>query len=413
MKRKSAVLCGAALAATVLLGAACSSSKSQTGASSTGSSKDTAKAVGTPVKVSFIVDESQAKNVSQAAIRAGIKAAVQRINNSGNGLGGSGHPIDLQTCVTNLDPNQAADCARRAANDPSVVATVGNVLTEDENSIFESAGLPVIPAYPTNAGDFSSPVVFLTNGGSVIAASGSATLAVKDIQAKRVGILNPDYAVSVKNTQFIDATLQALGAPTLIHPVRVPLTASDISSYVASAAQGVDAVLLLLPPGQSQQALLGAQSQGIKVPFVELGLAQTPDLLKSVGAAANGVQVANWFPTSDVEVPGNKQFEADVSAAGETDQSGDAAKSAWLAFQLLDRAAKGLTTLDRSTLLKGLKGATDFDGGGLTPKLDFSKPGPDAKFPRVLNWTYFDAAIKDGKLVSAGSGSLEPIPPTL
>ncbi len=102
-----------------------------------------AVASGEPVKVMMILDESAAVNLFQDSPKAGAQARVDRINAEG-GLGGSGQPVELDFCITDLDPNKALACAQEAADDPSYVAVAGSQSSTTETSpVFEGAGLHI------------------------------------------------------------------------------------------------------------------------------------------------------------------------------------------------------------------------------------------------------------------------------
>lgn len=395
---------GATLLATVLL-PACGSSDSNDSSSSTAASVN--KATGSPVKVMMILDESDAANVHLDEARAGAAARVKRINESG-GLGGSGHPVDVTYCQTKLDPNTANDCARQAAKDPGIVATVGSVVSEDVGGILKSAGLANVMGQPFTAGDFSLPNSFPTNGGA-IAGGGIATIAAKDLGAKKVNCGVVQLPGAQQAVQLQNAALASNGAKPLAKVVQIPVTASDVSSQVSAMADGADAVTTIVSPAQSQQLLLARQQLGIKVPFIGASAAFPSASLKALGPAADDLLLQAFYPTDDVDLPGNTAFKADMKAAGSQDKAGDLAKEDWVSFDLFNYAMKGAKTFTRASVMTALNGVTDYDAGGLTPVLNFSKPGPDPKFPRIHNLSYFFAKIDNGKAVSAGTGKLEPI----
>jgi hypothetical protein len=74
----------------------------------------------------------------------------------------------------------------------------------------------------------------------------------------------------------------------------------------------------------------------------------------------------------------------------------------WMAFDLLDYATGGLEDFTRKSVLDALNNVTDYTGGGITPRLDYSKPGPGGGYPRIHNWTYYPQKIENGQLMTAG-----------
>src|SRR5262245_50409513 len=128
----------ALLAAAVLTLSACTSSgnSSSGGTSAGGGTGNTAS--GTPLKIGIqlpikaVVDYSEAVSAAQGAVRA--------INAAG---GVDGHPLQLETCNTQLNPTQEQACARKMISD-KVVAMVGNANYTAEqtvNDLFKAAGI--------------------------------------------------------------------------------------------------------------------------------------------------------------------------------------------------------------------------------------------------------------------------------
>ncbi len=110
------------------------------------------------------------------------------------------------------------------------------------------------------------------------------------------------------------------------------------------------------------------------------------------------------MPTDDFSSPGNKQYLTDFEASGaDAGLNGDA-RSAYVAIDLVDFAAKSAATIDRAGILDALNGVGNALGVQLTPTLDFTKPGPNPAFPRMFNLSFFHATVKDGQFASAGDG---------
>ncbi|MGW6729691.1 ABC transporter substrate-binding protein [Nocardia sp. NPDC055029] len=406
MKTSRLSSAAAVLLATAMI-AACSGT-SDTSSDGQAPPANAVKATGSPVKVMMVLAESDAANIHLDEARAGANARVKRINEVDNGLGGSGHPVEIVFCTTNLDPNIANNCARQAANDPSIIAVIGSSVTDDITQTLSDAGLANVPAIPTTAGDFTSPISFPTNGGVVTGFGAQGAIAVRDIKAKEVAYGTIQLPNALQGVAIVNQSLESNGAAPLANVVQVPLTASDLTSQVSSMAENADAVLLAVTPTMASQMMLARQQLAISVPFVAATVNFTVDSLKGLGAAAEGMRLAAYYPTEDIELAGNSQFVTDMKANGSTKFVGDLAKADWVAFDLFNEAAKGLQTLDRATVLGALKAVSGYDAGGLTPKLDFTKPGANPAFPRLVNLDYFSAVVKNGKVVSGGSGEFEP-----
>jgi ABC-type branched-subunit amino acid transport system substrate-binding protein len=137
-----------------------------------------------------------------------------------------------------------------------------------------------------------------------------------------------------------------------------------VSPQVTAVAQGADAVVSDVAPAQNQQVLAARTQLGISAPFLTATGVLSNDAVKSLGPSAEGIKLASALPTDDVQLPGNTTYLADMKAL-RAQHYGDAAKMAWVSIDLLNTAVKGLTTLNRSTILAALNRVTSYDAGGL------------------------------------------------
>ncbi len=373
-----------------------------------------AKATGKPVKVMVILDESESQGLVFDTARAGIKAKVKAIN-AGDGLGGSGRPVKVEYCVTELDPNKDAACARKAADDPSYVAVVGSVtgVGDTVNPILEDAGIPNVGGTAFSQSDGLSPIVFPVMGGLVAATGCQSSILADKAGAEKISVAYADTPGAELGVVLADQTLQPRGL-TVNNQAVVPLGKADISAEVTAIAEGSDGIVTASDGGTAKKIFRTARQLGLDVALAGSGAQQfTPEAIDSLGDAADGVYLALWFATDDTKAPGVKAYLTDMKKAGASAKSDDLAKNSWLALGLLDRAAEGQATIDRATLLGSLEGITDFDTGGLTPVLDFTTPGSffGGAQPRVVNDSCVYGRIKNGKIVSAGKGFVDPFQP--
>src|SRR6266478_1819296 len=120
--------CCVALVGAVTLGlAGCSSSGTQSASTTSAGGKS-------PIKVLMIaVLSNPAFSNPQSAVAA--KAYVKRVNASG---GIHGHPIQLEVCDSNLDPNKETACFQQAVTD-QVAAVVGSFLLDRKSTRLNSS----------------------------------------------------------------------------------------------------------------------------------------------------------------------------------------------------------------------------------------------------------------------------------
>lgn len=380
-------------------GGSSASSGSSASTGNSGSSGATAschQGSGRTVKVLSILDESQALSLYLPDIKAGLTAGVHDINCAG-GLGKAGSPVQLEFCDSEADPNQVTACARKATGDQTYVASVGNQIGEGTpGTLFAQAGLPDLPANVLTPDEATGATVFGTNAG-LMTAVGQAVVACR-LGYKKISEMVIQLPAGAAVTAQEKQVLAQDGCPSIHNSVPVPSTATDVSAEMTTASQGADVMMLHLTPDQGVQAVKVRQQLGLQVPILNEGAVATAESLKSLGSAANGMQLATFLPPASSGTPGDKQFLADMKAVGDSNEVDDNSLAAWTAVDLLATAAKNVTTVNRSTLLQALKATTSFDAGGVTPPLDFAKPGPYATYPRLFNMTVGVGQIKNGQI---------------
>lgn len=363
----------------------------------------TRRASGPPVKVVTIVDASSANNAPQDDLVAGARAAVRTINQVLGGLGVGGHPIELEVVETDLDPATAEAHARRATADPSVVAVAGGlVVSHPIAEIMEEAGLALIPGVPCTKDEYYNPVVFNVNGGHIAMDGGKIDIAQRS-GAVQPGSLTTDIPGIPWFADVHNLTLRHLGLPEEAELIAAPYNVDDITPFVERAARAHDAVMLtLVNNDDTVKAIQARRDLGISVPFIVEGMALTPTELARLGEAGDGLLVASLFPASDADVPGQRAYEQSMRDAGSAQYLGDKSQMTWTAFDLLHHALQGAESITRESVLQSLRSVTAYTGGGITPPIDFSRPGPSAAYPRLFNWTYYPTTVQNGCLVSAG-----------
>lgn len=419
----------AVIAVTALSAAACSNSSSSTGSSTSpstsaagsASSASTPAAAGstapaaaagckTPagptVTVMSILEEAPAFQVAQPSVRAAIAARVAAINCAG-GLGTSGNKLAVTYCISNYDPNAVNACANQAVSDKSIVAVAGGGVAEGTpGAILASGGMPSIPQ-TSYSSDLNGSTTFAVVPSGVQLGPGEPVMACK-LGYKKVSLLLIQNPAAAGVPAFDNKALEGFGCPDLIRTVEVPQAATDVSSQVVAAAQGADAIVLAVATNQAIAAFKDAKQLNIKAPFITNAGSMTSGSIQAAGSAANGVLVETqaYLPANDSSTPGAAQFRAEMAAVGQSSLVDGWSQGAWITFNLLQTAAKDLTTVDRASLLAALNKVSSFDAGGQIPTVDFTKPAPDPAFPRLFNNQWSPAVIKDGKLVALDNATL-------
>lgn len=388
MKR---ALAGLIAVAAVLLTSACGSSGGESGSSDTPSDGgSTSSASGGTLKIVMIDDASD--TLKYADVDAAVKAVVKSVNAAG---GIKGHQLVWSTCETKGDDNEAAKCARSAANDKSVVAVVGE---ESEagaaiDPILESSNLPSIGIFPLAANDYSSPMSFPITAGPNGINVGSVLYATSTLKATEIGLAYADSPAGAGLQKVLEPVAEANGAKITANTA-IPVTAPDFSSYVQASASKTDAVVLAMPAAGVVKFAQSAAQQGVKTPILTAdNLDKT--LIPQLPNGGAGIVFTDIFQRTG---PVWKKYTDEIGAVDATQAGSLRAINTWLAGQVFIKVAQSATSLDRAGILSALKGSTNLDLGGVLPPLNFSKDVP-GQFPRMFNDTVTYNKMVDGQLV--------------
>jgi branched-chain amino acid transport system substrate-binding protein len=319
---------------------------------------------------------------------------VDEVNDSG---GINGRPLQLKTCPVNLDPNKAADCARTAVSDPSVIAM--NVWYGQPDAAFAvltKAMMPVVGTYPLTLADFSCEVCFPISAGAFATAAGQGLLAGKRLKAQRVSFVVLDIPAGRGLVPVVSQLLQAAGLPTkVVNTVPVPITAGDLSAQVTAASKDVDAVLVTLTPDLLPRFLQTAKQLAVRVPIVSTPIEKQK--APQLGAAGDGVY---WTGTFNQDSAGWKEYESAFTARYPDEVAAEWGYAVRFGAKLLQRVSKGQPEVTRDSVLAAVTKLTSVDTGGATPPLDFTKRfgGFGGKVPRLFNNTIVFYQVKGGSV---------------
>lgn len=380
-----------ALAAAILGIPACSSTTAPPGATTMPSLS------GTPY--TYYVIYSSPTNSPFPELPKAAQLGVDAVNSSG---GINGHPMQLKTCPVNLDLNKAADCAREAVADDSVIAA--DVWLGQPDAVldtFSKAGVPIIGDYPLSPTHFSCQVCFPSSSGAFASVAGQGLLAATQLKVQRVSFVVVDVPAARGLADLTSQLLAATGQSTkVVKTVSVPLTAGDLSAQVTAASQDVDAMLVTLAQDSLPRFLRTAQQLGVKLPVVTPPLDQKQ--IAQIGPPAEGTYHVGAFSHDST---GFKDFQKEFTARNPDAPASDAAYSFWLGTQLVQRASKDLPEVTRQSMLDAMGKLSNVDTGGATPPLDFTKQftGFGGKFPRLFNNTIVFYQVRNGAPSQLGS----------
>jgi branched-chain amino acid transport system substrate-binding protein len=251
-----------------------------------------------PVEVATIAPLSGPASES-AAVARGLQTYLAVRNLDG---GVAGRMVTVDVLDDGGDPARAAEHATAVAGSGAValVGTVGRSANELIRTVASTACLPQLFAA---SGDpsFSDPAAApWTVGGPVTFAGEGAALARVVIErypeGAKVAVLRLDNAAGSAYRQAFDAVLA--GSPSSV--VTEQVIAMDATSTAAEvgelAAAGADVLVNLTSSLFCPRALADLQATGWRpVLVLQTSMCSSVDLLRPVGAAADGVVVARIF----------------------------------------------------------------------------------------------------------------------
>ncbi len=337
----------------------------------------------------------------------GAQLAVDEVNSKG---GINGRPLQLKTCPVDLDLNRAANCARQAVADKSVIAA--NIwLGQPETvlGIFAKAGIPVVGDFPISLAHFSCPVCFPTSSGAFGSLIGAGMLAATQLKASRISYLALDVPAVRGLAPVVAQMLQAAGHSTRVaRTVPVPLTAGDLSAQVTAAGQDADAILAALPPEYFPRLVRTIKQLGIRIPVIIVPVDKKQ--IAQMGPAGDGAYFAGTF---NHDSPGFKRFESSFSARYPDLAVNDIGYAMWLGVHVFQQATKGQAEVTRKSTLAALGKLDRVDTEGATPPLSFTTKftGFGGKIPRLFNNTVVFYQVRGAAAVQLSG--FEKLIPTL
>ncbi|MCU1503135.1 MAG: putative lipoprotein, partial [Ilumatobacteraceae bacterium] len=389
----------AAGAATTAAGAATTAAGAATTAGGgTLATPAVGKATGTPIKVMTIAPINSPTppypNIHEAA-----KIYGEWINDHG---GINGHPLQIELCDGRGDPNEDANCARKAVANGDV-AVVGSFSFDFSQAvtIFEQNKLALFGSCcPIAQIELSSPISFVL-GSNFAVPAGAVTRMVKDGCKSPAVVYIQTAAIDIAITQAKNAFTAAGFDPGKAKFILIPLAAQDYSAQVAQAIDGTDCIYggisdanweAFLPAMKSlggTQRLYGHQGN-LNSKVAE----DFPDLTQ------NGISV-NAYP--DIAGPMWKDYRQALVdyKAPDLDWNSLAGLGTWAAYQAFNDIVSKMTgDITSATFLAAANAAKAVNTGGMVPVLDLTVPytGQGGGEPRVFNRSVAYDVIKDSKL---------------
>jgi ABC-type branched-subunit amino acid transport system substrate-binding protein len=326
-------------------------------------------------------------------VTQGATAAVKAINAKG-GVGG--HHLDLIECNTLNDPNTATQCGQKAVSD-GVVALIGSSTQYATNFLPNLASHQIADfgAIPAGVGDFTSPASFPIVGGPPVTIAALPYFLAQNGH-KQIAIVYPDLPAATFAGSLGNEVLKPFGVQ-LTASVAVPVTAPDLSSYIASAtAQQISGIAEILPGQQAVQFIQQVRSSSPKT-VIALEATNISSTLKALGSQAAGLIESSDFLPLNVPSPVTTQYKHEMASAGYKNLTGFR-EDPWLAVHTFATMYQKLSSPTAGSFYSSLSQATGVKTG-ITPPLQWTHGGVGG-FPRLFN-----ACEVEEKLTKSGQAN--------
>ena len=351
-----------------------------------GGEKAPAGGSGNTAKLGVIAYMTGAGAAYGESIRQGLELARDEINAKGK------VKIELVFEDSKGEKNEAINAANKLIHKDNMLAILGPTLSSEMFAIgpmVNQEGVPIMGTSLTvegitEIGDY----VFRNSLPESAAIPQSIKKAKAKYNLKKVAIMysdNNDLAVSGFKT--IQQTLKEEGIEVLDVETFSDKNTDFSAQLTKIATMNPDAIMVAGLYQEAALILKKAREIGINVPVVGNNGFNSPQLIKSAGAAADGAVVASpWFPGKDD--PKVKNFIAAYKAKYNKEPDQFAAQ-AYDALQIMAIAIeKSGSTTDRNKLRDQLTAVKDYDG--VTGKFAFDAKRNPAMDVNVL-------VVKDGK----------------
>ncbi len=350
--------------------------------------------------IRFTVIAGTGPGTTGADIVPGAQAAVEAINARG---GVNGRKLEMDHCDPQRDPNRAGACARKAAADDSIIATVGNALLgggEQVNPILENAGMAAIATKAYVPSDWNSPNVFTVEAGGPSGASGAAViLASRGAKTFTIASLQVPAIVSVLD--YVEKLVLPNFPQTRIDKkVLMPPTTTDVTPYVAETIRGnPDGVAVITTRGLAIPFIKALRAQGFKG-MISTGatVIATEDLSGPLKGFTDNLVLAGNYSRAG---KGWDDFAAAMAKYQPSVQYTEQAVGSWIGVhQLAYVAARMDGQITRAKVLKVFNELKDYSTDGLTPNLDYTAPVSVNGYSRAFNPTTVEGRIEGDRIVT-------------
>lgn len=399
MPRLSVVINVVAASCIVCLMTACSSSSS-----SSTSTTASASASGKTLTVEVACQISGPEVEPECA--TAVEAYFDMINAAG---GVNGYKLKVVTCDTQTNPVLDADCTKSAVANPAVVALVGRgggIAPIPQYNIADIAPIVDNPAMATATNSF-----ILTPYSAAPTGDPGSDVTQEKLLAQGVnkpGIVACSLAGCISHVDGTKAWYAARGISAKV--VTAPLTAVDLTpQMIALQHAGVNGIIVVEGAAGIDGAIKAAQTLGYHPYFILSTAADDARALASVPNVPNLYCSIPFNPSPAARAPYTQLMNKYIGV-GKWAMSGWGLNS-YIGAQLFVQDVRSISgPVTRAAILAGMRKITDFSSPLLGTTINFSKPGPIAKYPAFVNWYYYFSTIKNHAVVPVDTTPINAAP---
>jgi branched-chain amino acid transport system substrate-binding protein len=296
------------ITALALSVAACSGSSKGGADNASGTTASTKPCPGKPLKFASIIALSSPLGEGGERARIGIDAAVHAVNRTCS----LGRPLEVNICDDKGDTNANLACGRKVGSDGSL-AILGASGSFDDG--VKASKLPAIFVNGTSAFELTSKDAYSSVNGISLGISG--TSAIKARGRKSSTLVLPDTPTLRFAGELIVKIAGVLKVK--VDPIYYAQDTTDFAPVAAQISQADDEAVGMLP--LNPVVVVNALAQEGITPenhdMVIPGGVITPETLKELGDAANGILVVSQaMPPTETSNKGIAEFRADMKADG-------------------------------------------------------------------------------------------------
>jgi ABC-type branched-subunit amino acid transport system substrate-binding protein len=380
---------GSALAAAMLLAGCGSSSKSTSNANSTGTASGKA-ATGSPIPV-MVFNNGTSSVLNLSEVDATYKVYVNDYLNPGGGI--NGHPVQLNFCDDQTDPNKATACGREATSQNDVAALGGLSVNGDAFiPAIQSAGIPYVGQEPLAPDDFSSPVAFPLVGGTPVEYVGLAGALAKT-GCSKIGLIIDTGKTFTALIGYTRTGAQNNGAQ-LVTTVQVPAGTTDMAApYAKLQSAGAKCAVIGLTTSDVITFVNAVEQSGSPMPLAA-GTGNLTNEAQDAISASNlkGILMASAsYGPGDTNVADVQQFVAAMKAHGQGVLQDAYSLDAWGTAQTVFAAMKTMSgPITASGLSAKLNGTCPIATKIFGQNVCLNKPAVSASgYNRLFNSDFF------------------------